>query len=272
MAPYHPQLRFHIDTAQKTADITAQFSEVDDYNLGQLSDDRDLVSTVHATMPTLEDRAQQLLDQYWTNPLHTSDPSNQLDVLIRVVEANWCPRHPELNGVQGQWDATPTPKILLLCAVPDPERLTARFIHEFGHYLDWTQSGSHATRYMAGFLRAETAAELLVAQHLGLSALTHNTVCPPDARANIHRLLAAEGDLNDQAAQEESFEYFEVHKGESGYDRRQRVQNAYALANELVRTGRWTFGKLLRMDDQAFRSALLSSPDLWLETVRVEQA
>ncbi len=274
MSRHLPQIRFHIDSAQDapSSDITALFSGTRDYLLGQVIHDPHLISTVRATKPTLEAHAQQLLDRYWTRPIVQGDPNYELDVLIRVVDAGWCADLAEVNGVQGQWNASGVPKILLMCAVPDPERLTARFIHEFGHYLDWTNSPRAPEFHMTSFLRAETIAEQLVVDHVGLHALTHNSVCPPDDRANIRRLLVAEGDLEDVAAQEASFNFFEICGSESGYERRQRVQTAYALVNELVRLKRWTFGELLCMNDRAFRSALLSSPDLWRQEVAEAQA
>lgn len=269
MTRRRPNLRWHIDTAQHptSPQVTARFAGVRDYGLGQLVTDPDLEATIVAAMPTLWTHAHELLDQHWTRPIPQDSPTIDLDILIRVVDAAWCAGLSEVGGVQGQWDASGTPKIMLLCAAPDPALLTARFIHEFGHYLDCMHSPSADGFPMSDWLRAETAAEQLVTERLGGSALTHNRTCTPAARQHIHQLLMAE-DPDDVAAQDASYDFIHL----CGPGRRTRVLEAYALVNEIVRRGHWTFKDLLRVNDGTFRTALLNSQDLWAPSAALEQA
>lgn len=212
----------------------------------------------------MKDHAYQLLQTHWSRLIPASNPTAyDLDILIRAVDAKWCERFPEANGVHGQWSMRPAPQILLVCAVPDVTRLVATFIHEFGHYLDRMNRPGMDGLPLTLFLRDETAAEQLVLKRLGPTALTHNRTCPPSTRAEIHDLLTAEGDLNDIEAQDAALDFLACD---------QKQLDAYALANELVRLERWTFGELLHMNDRAFRDALLSSPDLWRQDATEVQA
>lgn len=231
------------------------FETVPGFGLGRLIDDPALMDAVNAADSLMKDHANLLLQDHWSRLIPASTPTAyDLDILIRAVDAKWCTRFPEANGIHGQWSARPTAQILLVCAVPDATRLLACFIHEFGHYLDYMNRPRVDGFPLTLFLRDETAAEQLVLECLGPNELTHNRTCAPATRAEIHRLLTAEADLNDNAAQNASLDFLDCD---------QKQLDAYALANELVQRRSSTFADILHINDKTFQDMLLSSPDLW---------
>lgn len=263
-----PLISWHLDrrldAVRSTApsEVKERFKDVPDFNIDPLTDDPALVTAVTSVWPQLQTHAEALHRQWMPKYPYYDSTTYDLEVLVRLVTGDAIGRHAEMRGVQGRYD-DPNPKILLLCAVPDMLRLTTCLTHELGHHFKHMTGPSNDNYPLAYWLQTEVAAEQLVVESHGLEGLTHNRICSAPARAQIHRLLIAEEDRDDEDIRRASSHF--VCTRDTGLE-------AYALVNELVRLGRWTFGELLHMNDRAFRDALLSSPDLWVQDASEAQA
>lgn len=252
-----PELRWHFDSTDHpvAAEVAHWYVDVKDFDLVPLSDDPRLTADIHAHMPILKHDAE-ILHQRWMPTLPFYDKCYNLDILIRQVNADLFTKLPEVQGVHGRYTSGGRPMILLLCAVSDLQRLSATFIHEFGHYLKDMNGPSKDGYLMANWLLEEVLAEQLVADCCGFNSLTHNKICLPQAKKTIHRFLIEEEDRDNLDLYNKIFDFT---------DSRDNGLFCYALANELVRLQRWTFAELLKMNDRAFRVALFESADLWLD-------
>ncbi|MBZ9714395.1 hypothetical protein [Deinococcus multiflagellatus] len=257
MTRVFPELRWHFDSTDHpvAAEVAHWFEDVRDFDLVPLSDDPRLTADIHAHMPILKHDAE-VLHRRWMPPLPFYDECYDLDILIRQVNADLFTTLPEVQGVHGRYTSGGRPMILLLCAVSDPQRLSATLIHEFGHHLKYMNGPSKDGFPMANWLLEEILAEQLVADCCGFTYLTHNKSCPPQAKETVHRFLIEEEDRDNLDLYDEIVDFT---------DSRDSGLHCYALANELIRLQRWTFAELLKMNDRAFRAALLESTDLWTD-------
>lgn len=254
MAQTTPEIRWHYHSALERVDpkVETQFKDVQDYNLAPLSKDPSLLAAVRAHEPLLEAHAMSLFARHMRKR-HAYDESCGVDILIRLVISDWGGRLPEVKGVHGGYVAYHRPVIMLLCAVPELERVTACVTHELSHHLKYVNSGTYSGLFLADWLLDEVMAEQLVLDYHGTSALTHNRTCPPATKQTVHSLLQAETQGNDVNDAIDTL----LNTYQSGKD-------CYALANELVRLQRWSYKDLQQMNDQQFGKELLRHANLWM--------